>query len=115
MLPVRLSIVSFLFSLTKGCRFSLDRDYFIRNLHDALSGYHSQSIEESIAYSENAVTKCIGTSIISRCLGTDYYVNTVSFDTGLLCFERPPLGRLCQKCLLLTVTSPDRLYIYLYI
>jgi histone acetyltransferase (RNA polymerase elongator complex component) len=37
------------------------RDYFIRNLHDALSGYHSQSIEESIAYSENAVTKCIGT------------------------------------------------------
>jgi hypothetical protein len=50
------------------------RDYFIRNLHDALSGYHSQSIEESIAYSENAVTKCIGTYEYTRCLGTDLYV-----------------------------------------
>jgi elongator complex protein 3 len=28
------------------------RDYFIRNLHDALSGHSSTSIEEAIAYSE---------------------------------------------------------------
>jgi hypothetical protein len=51
-----------LLSLFCCCLFVGDenRDYFIRNLHDALSGYHSQSIEESIAYSENAVTKCIG-------------------------------------------------------
>jgi elongator complex protein 3 len=28
------------------------RDYFIRNLHDALSGHSSNSVEESILYSE---------------------------------------------------------------
>jgi elongator complex protein 3 len=28
------------------------RDYFIRNLHDALSGHSSTSIEEAIVYSE---------------------------------------------------------------
>ena len=42
------------------------RDYFIRNLHDALSGYHSQSVEESIRYSEQAVTKCVGITIETR-------------------------------------------------
>jgi Radical SAM superfamily len=42
------------------------RDYFIRNLHDALSGYHSQSVEESIRYSEQAMTKCIGITIETR-------------------------------------------------
>lgn len=49
--------------LTVPCFF---RDYFIRNLHDALSGYSSQSVEESIRYSEQAVTKCIGITIETR-------------------------------------------------
>jgi elongator complex protein 3 len=35
-------------------------------LHDALSGYHSSSVAESINYSEQAVTKCIGITIETR-------------------------------------------------
>jgi elongator complex protein 3 len=38
-----------------GTFMSLDqqyRDYFIRNLHDALSGHSSSSVEEAIVYSE---------------------------------------------------------------
>jgi elongator complex protein 3 len=42
------------------------RDYFIRNLHDALSGHHSQSVSESIKYSEQSKTKCIGLTIETR-------------------------------------------------
>jgi elongator complex protein 3 len=52
-----------------GTFLSLDtsyKDYFIRNLHDALSGYHSNSVEEAIRYSEQAVTKCIGITIETR-------------------------------------------------
>ena len=56
------SVISQLFSFLT---FAL-RDYFIRNLHDALSGYHSNSVEESIRYSEQAVTKCIGITIETR-------------------------------------------------
>ena len=42
------------------------RDYFIRNLHDALSGHSSNSVEEAIAYSEQSNTKCIGITIETR-------------------------------------------------
>jgi elongator complex protein 3 len=58
-----------LYEYRGGTFLSLDKeykDYFIRNLHDALSGYHSQSVEESIRYSEQAVTKCIGITIETR-------------------------------------------------
>lgn len=57
------------FIVMGGTFLSLDKDYkdyFIRNLHDALSGYHSQSVAESVRYSENAVTKCIGITIETR-------------------------------------------------
>jgi len=57
------------FIVMGGTFLSLDReykDYFIRNLHDALSGYHSRSVEESIRYSEQASTKCIGITIETR-------------------------------------------------
>lgn len=47
------------------------RDYFIRNLHDALSGHTSSSLEESIAYSEQSRTKCIGLTIETR---PDYFL-----------------------------------------
>jgi len=43
------------FIVMGGTFLSLDqtyRDYFIRNLHDALSGHSSSSIEEAIVYSE---------------------------------------------------------------
>lgn len=42
------------------------KDYFIRNLHDALSGHVSQNVEESIKYSEQSKTKCIGITIETR-------------------------------------------------
>lgn len=39
------------------------RDYFTRNLHDALSGHTSANIEEAVAYSEHSAIKCIGMTI----------------------------------------------------
>ncbi|WIA11090.1 hypothetical protein OEZ85_011236 [Tetradesmus obliquus] len=48
------------------------RDYFIRNLHDALSGHSSSCVAEAVAYSEESRTKCIGLTIETRpdyCLG----------------------------------------------
>ncbi|KAM7277514.1 hypothetical protein ACFE04_019380 [Oxalis oulophora] len=39
------------------------RDYFIRNLHDALSGHTSANVEEAVSYSEHGATKCIGMTI----------------------------------------------------
>lgn len=42
------------------------KDYFIRNLHDALSGHHSSSVKEAIAFSEQSKTKCIGITIETR-------------------------------------------------
>ncbi|CAB9516708.1 Elongator complex protein 3 [Seminavis robusta] len=57
------------FIVMGGTFLSLDqeyKDYFIRNLHDALSGYHSTSVQESIRYSEQSTTKCIGITIETR-------------------------------------------------
>ncbi|CAB3397839.1 unnamed protein product [Caenorhabditis bovis] len=42
------------------------RDYFIRNLHDALSGHTSSSVKEAVAYSERSKMKCIGITIETR-------------------------------------------------
>lgn len=42
------------------------RDYFIRNLHDALSGHTSSNVEEAVKYSEKSKTKCIGITIETR-------------------------------------------------
>lgn len=42
------------------------RDYFIRNLHDALSGHTSSSVEEAVKYSEKSKVKCIGVTIETR-------------------------------------------------
>ncbi|EYC11203.1 hypothetical protein Y032_0051g2071 [Ancylostoma ceylanicum] len=42
------------------------RDYFIRNLHDALSGHTSNSVKEAVAYSERSKIKCIGITIETR-------------------------------------------------
>lgn len=52
-----------------GTFMSLDteyRDYFIRNLHDALSGHSSQTVDEAVRYSEQSRTKCIGITIETR-------------------------------------------------
>ncbi|KAG6386787.1 hypothetical protein SASPL_151961 [Salvia splendens] len=48
------------------------RDYFTRNLHDALSGHTSANVEEAVSYSEHSAIKCIGMTIETRpdyCLG----------------------------------------------
>ncbi|CAK8689325.1 unnamed protein product [Clavelina lepadiformis] len=42
------------------------KDYFIRNLHDALSGHTSNSVQEAVRYSERSRTKCIGITIETR-------------------------------------------------
>lgn len=42
------------------------RDFFIRNLHDALSGHTSSSVKEAVKYSEKSKTKCIGITIETR-------------------------------------------------
>ncbi|XP_025830938.1 probable elongator complex protein 3 [Agrilus planipennis] len=42
------------------------RDYFIKNLHDALSGHKSENVEESVKYSERSNVKCIGITIETR-------------------------------------------------
>ncbi|KAL6780675.1 HAT4 [Auxenochlorella protothecoides x Auxenochlorella symbiontica] len=42
------------------------RDYFVRNLHDALSGHSSSSVAEAISYSEQSKTRCIGMTIETR-------------------------------------------------
>jgi elongator complex protein 3 len=57
------------FIVMGGTFMSLDaeyKDFFIRNLHDALSGNHSSSVEEAIAFSEQSRTKCIGITIETR-------------------------------------------------
>ncbi|KZS04388.1 elongator complex protein 3 [Daphnia magna] len=42
------------------------RDYFIRNLHDALSGHTSNDVTQAVEYSERSLTKCIGITIETR-------------------------------------------------
>eukprot|EP01017_Pseudomicrothorax_dubius_P050540 TRINITY_DN9591_c0_g1_i1.p1 TRINITY_DN9591_c0_g1~~TRINITY_DN9591_c0_g1_i1.p1 ORF type:complete len:324 (+),score=70.35 TRINITY_DN9591_c0_g1_i1:61-972(+) len=57
------------FVIMGGTFMSLDadyRDYFIRNLHDALSGYTSSNVTESVRFSEQSKTKCIGITIETR-------------------------------------------------
>ena len=42
------------------------KDYFIRNLHDALSGHTSANVEEAVRYSEQSRVKCVGLTIETR-------------------------------------------------
>ena len=42
------------------------RDYFVRNLHDALSGHTSTHVKEAVLFSEQSRTKCIGLTIETR-------------------------------------------------
>eukprot|EP01107_Rhizomastix_libera_P009021 TRINITY_DN2475_c3_g1_i4.p1 TRINITY_DN2475_c3_g1~~TRINITY_DN2475_c3_g1_i4.p1 ORF type:complete len:464 (-),score=97.60 TRINITY_DN2475_c3_g1_i4:59-1450(-) len=52
-----------------GTFMSLDseyREYFVRQLHDALSGHRSSSVEEAVRYSEQSALKCVGITIETR-------------------------------------------------
>lgn len=42
------------------------RDYFVRNLHDALSGHSSTTVDEAVQFSEHSNSKCIGITIETR-------------------------------------------------
>jgi elongator complex protein 3 len=42
------------------------RDYFIKNLHDALSGHSSKDHTEAVIYSEQSKAKCVGITIETR-------------------------------------------------
>ena len=42
------------------------RDWFVRGLHDALSGHSSNSVAEAVRYSQHGRTKCIGLTIETR-------------------------------------------------
>lgn len=57
------------FIVMGGTFMALDTDYkdfFIRSLHDSLSGHSSSSVRESILFSENSKTKCVGITIETR-------------------------------------------------
>ena len=57
------------FIIMGGTFMSLDaeyRDYFIRNLHDALSGHRSNDVREAVKFSEESRSKCIGITIETR-------------------------------------------------
>lgn len=57
------------FIIMGGTFMSLDgeyRDYFVRNLHDALSGHISKNVGEAVTYSEQGRGKCIGITIETR-------------------------------------------------
>lgn len=42
------------------------RDFFIRNLHDSLTGHKSNSVSEAVVMSERSKIKCIGITIETR-------------------------------------------------
>jgi elongator complex protein 3 len=42
------------------------KDYFVRNLHDALSGHTSANVNEAVRYSEQSRVKCVGLTIETR-------------------------------------------------
>ena len=57
------------FIVMGGTFMSLDeqyRDYFVRNLHDALSGMSSTNHIEAVRYSEQSKAKCVGITIETR-------------------------------------------------
>jgi elongator complex protein 3 len=57
------------FIVMGGTFMSLDgayKDYFVRNLHDALSGHRSSSVEEAVRWSEHSAVKCVGITIETR-------------------------------------------------
>lgn len=70
------------------------RDYFIRNLHDALSGHKSNSVEEAVKYSERSNVKCIGITIETR---PDYCLQRHLSDMLKYGCTRLEIGNNCFK------------------
>lgn len=55
------------------------RDYFIRNLHDALSGHTSRNTEEAVMYSEHSAVKCIGLTIETYHFARSFFARVLAF------------------------------------
>ena len=72
------------------------RDFFIRNLHDALSGQTRSSVAEAIKYSEKSRTKCIGITIETR---PDYCLRKHLSDMLSYGCTRLEIGYNCTKAL----------------
>lgn len=93
------------------------RDYFIRNLHDALSGHSSASVAEAVKYSEKSRTKCIGITIETRpdyCLKR-HISDMLSYGTGILTFSPlPPLPEIFLAKNLCLLCDKFFLFDYLY-
>ena len=76
------------------------RDYFVRNLHDALSGHTSRDVAEAVRCSEASRAKCIGMTIETRpdfCLAP-HLAQMLSYgctrlEIGLQVCRRRPQGR----------------------
>lgn len=80
------------FVIMGGTFMSLDtsyRDYFIRNLHDALSGHSSGDVKEAVSLAEESRTKCIGITIETR---PDYCYNPHLNDMLLYGCTRIEIG-----------------------
>ena len=78
------------------------RDYFVRNLHDALSGHASSNVQEAVKFSEQSRTRCIGLTIETR---PDYCLTPHLTQVGTcLTTGMPAAG--CRKACMpsLTVT-----------
>mgnify|MGYP000199173795 CR=1 FL=1 len=57
------------FIIMGGTFMALDeqyRDWFVRRLHDALTGHQSETVDEAVAYGEHSPVKCVGITIETR-------------------------------------------------
>ena len=81
------------------------RDYFVRNLHDALSGHSSSNVAEAVRFSEQSRTRCIGLTIETR---PDYCL-TPHLTQVSVCHSTAVCGEVHarHRCLL-TAASPFR-------
>ena len=73
------------------------RDFFIRNLHDALFGQTSSSVAEAVKYSDKSRTKCIGITIETR---PDYCLRKHLSDMLSYSSTRLEIGYNCTKALI---------------
>lgn len=77
------------------------RDYFVRNLHDALSGHASSNVQEAVKFSEQSRTRCIGLTIETR---PDYCLTPHLTQVGTcLTTHMPSAG--CRKLACLALLS----------
>lgn len=70
------------------------RDYFVRGLHDALSGHTSSNVAEAVRFSEQSNTRCIGLTIETRpdyCLGP--HLEQVPSPTLTICAKPIETGQ----------------------